>query len=141
MAGLAPALLSGLRMIDAVFSSTNYQVARQMMDATVLRHQAIAANIANAETPGYKRVDVAANFAAQLRSALERGGTQELRTVQPQLVEDLASKAFRPDGNNVEIEKELMLLGRSSTEFNFLSQVVSTDLRNLRMAITGRSSG
>ena len=127
-------------MIDAIFSSQNYQVARQMMDATVLRHQALAANIANAETPGYKRVDVAANFSSQLQSAIERGGTEELRTVQPQIVEDVTAKAVRPDGNNVEIEKELLSLGKNSTEFNFLSQVVSTDIRNLRMAITGKSS-
>ena len=126
-------------MIDAIFSSPNYQVARQMMDATVLRHQAIAANIANAETPGYKRVDVAANFAAQLASALKRGGLEEVRTLQPHIVEDLAAKAVRPDGNNVEIEKELMLLGRNSSEYNFLNQVVSGNLRSLRVAITGRN--
>ncbi len=128
-------------MIDAIFNSQNYQVARQMMDATVLRHQALAANIANAETPGYKRVDVAPNFATQLRTALERGGTAELRNVRPQLIDDITAKAVRPDGNNVEIEKELLALGRNSTEFNFLAQVVSSDIRSLRMAITGRSTG
>lgn len=128
-------------MIDAIFNSPNYQVARQMMDATVLRHQALAANIANAETPGYKRVDVAPNFAMQLRAALERGGAAELRNVQAQIAEDLTSRSARPDGNNVEIEKELLALGRNSTEFNFLAQVVSHDIRSLRVAITGRNSG
>lgn len=128
------------RMIDAIFSSQNYQVARQMMDATVLRHQALAANIANAETPGYKRVDVAPNFAAELQSAIERG-PEALRQVAPQLAEDLTAKSMRPDGNNVQLENELTQLGRNSSEFNFLAQVVSTDIRGLRMAITGRSSG
>jgi flagellar basal-body rod protein FlgB len=127
-------------MIDAIFSGQNYQLARQMMDATVLRHQALAANIANAETPGYKRVDVSPAFATQLQAALERGGTAESSKVQAQLVEDAMAKAVRPDGNNVEIEKELLALGKNSTEFNFLSQVVSTDIRNLRMAITGKSA-
>jgi flagellar basal-body rod protein FlgB len=127
-------------MIDAIFNSPNYQVARQMMDATVLRHQALAANIANAETPGYKRVDVAPNFAMQLRAALERGGAAELRNVQAQIAEDLTSRSVRPDGNNVEIEKELLALGRNSTEFNFLAQIVSNDIRGLRVAITGRTN-
>ncbi len=126
-------------MIDALFSNPNYQIARQMLDSTVLRHQAIAANVANAETPGYKRIDVAANFAAQLQSALQRGGVAELKTVEPHLVEDLAAKAVRPDGNNVEIEKELMLLSRNSSDFNFLTQIVSSDIRSLRTAITGRN--
>lgn len=127
-------------MIDALFNSPNYQVARQMMDATVLRQQALASNIANAETPGYKRVDIAPNFAAQLQSALERGGASEAGKVQPQILEDLTAKAVRPDGNNVEIENELTLLGRNGTEFGFLSQIVSADIRSLRVAITGRTS-
>jgi flagellar basal-body rod protein FlgB len=126
-------------MIDALFKSQNYQVARQLMDATVLRHQALAANIANAETPGYKRVDLAPTFTAQLKSAIERGAG-EVQKLQPQLVDDTTAKSVRPDGNNVEIEKELTLLGRNSTEYNFLTQVVSTDIRNLRTAITGRNS-
>ncbi|MFT3829340.1 MAG: flagellar basal body rod protein FlgB [Opitutaceae bacterium] len=128
-------------MIEALFNGQSYQAAREMMDATVLRQQAIAANIANVETPGYKRVDVAPDFAAQLNSALQRGDTRELGAVQARLVEDTSAKAVRPDGNTVEIEKELMLLGRNNTEFNFLAQVVSTDIRNLRMAITGKSTG
>ena len=126
-------------MIDALFTSQNYQVARPLMDATVLRHQALAANIANAETPGYKRVDLAPTFSSQLQAAIQRGAG-ELQKLQPQLVDDTTSKAVRPDGNNVEIEKELMLLGRNSTEYNFLTQVVSTDIRNLRTAITGRNT-
>ncbi len=128
-------------MIDALFNSPNYQIARQMMDAKVLRHQAIAANIANAETPGYKRVDVAPTFALQLRSALARGGAAEVRSLEPKLVEDIAAKAVRPDGNNVEVEKELLELGRNNTEFNFLTQIVSSNIRSLRLAITGRNAG
>lgn len=127
-------------MLDAIFSSQNYQVARQMMDAAVLRHQALAANIANAETPGYKRIDVAPNFASELKAAIERG-PGALQNVVPKLAEDLAAKSMRPDGNNVQIENELTLLGKNSSEFNFLAQVVSGNLRSLRMAITGKSSG
>jgi flagellar basal-body rod protein FlgB len=122
------------------FSRPEHQLARQMMDATVLRHQALAANIANAETPGYKRVDVSPSFATQLKAALERGGTAESSKVQALLAEDTTAKAVRPDGNNVEIEKELLALGKNSTEFNFLSQVVSGNIRSLRMAITGKSA-
>jgi flagellar basal-body rod protein FlgB len=126
-------------MIDAIFSSQRYQIARQMMDATVLRQQAISANIANAETPGYKRVDLVPNFAAQLQAAMDRG-PDELGKVVPQLVEDTTAKATRPDGNNIELEKELTLLGRNSSDFNFLAQLVNHDLRSLKVAISGKSS-
>lgn len=127
-------------MIEALFKSQNYQVARQMMDATVLRQQALAANIANAETPGYKRVDLAPSFSAQLQAAIQRG-PGELQKLQAQLVEDITTKSMRPDGNNVEVEKELVLLGQNGNEHNFLTQVVSSNLRSLRTAITGRAAG
>ena len=49
-------------------------------------------------------------------------------------------KAVRPDNNNIEMEKELLALGKNSTEFNFLTQVISNDIRSLRMAIVGKNS-
>jgi flagellar basal-body rod protein FlgB len=45
-------------MISALFSQPNYVGAKKMLDATVLRHEAIASNLANIETPNYKRMDV-----------------------------------------------------------------------------------
>ena len=126
-------------MIDALFKSQNYQVARQMMDATVLRQQALAANIANAETPGYKRVDLAPTFSAQLQAAIERG-PGELQKLQAQLAEDSTAKSVRPDGNNVEIERELLAMNRNAVEFDYLSEVVSDNLKRLKLAISGRVS-
>ena len=61
------------RMVDPIFQSANYQVARKLLDATALRQEAIAANIANAETPGYRRVDVGRDFASQLKAATRSG--------------------------------------------------------------------
>ena len=51
-------------MIDPIFQSGNYQIATRLLDASALRQQAIAANIANAETPGYRRLDIAPDFVA-----------------------------------------------------------------------------
>jgi flagellar basal-body rod protein FlgB len=45
-------------MIEALFNQPNYLAAKKTLDAVVLRQQAIANNIANLETPGYKRVDL-----------------------------------------------------------------------------------
>ena len=44
-------------MIDALFSQPNYLVAQKALDGIALRHEAIARNIANLDTPGYKRMD------------------------------------------------------------------------------------
>lgn len=125
-------------MIEAVFRSDNYQIAKAMLDANVLRHEAIAANIANAETPGYKRVDLAPDFSAKLQHALKHG-TLGRTAVRPSLVEDSSASAVRPDGNNVEIEKELVAMSRNATEHQFLTQIITGNLRSLRLAITGRN--
>lgn len=125
-------------MVDPIFQSDNYQVARKLLDAAALRHEAIAANIANAETPGYRRLDVGPDFAAQLKASVrsgEMGRTSELR---PKLVEDAHARTVRPDGNTVEIERELLAMNRNSVEYEFLTEVVSRNIKQLKLAITGR---
>ena len=56
-------------MIDALFNQPEYLAAKKTLDADTLRQQAIASNIANLETPGYKRLDVAASFNTELQRA------------------------------------------------------------------------
>ena len=128
-------------MIDPSFHSDNYQLARNLLDASVLRQEAIASNIANAETPGYRRVDVAGDFAAQLRTRLE-AGTLADRTpgFGPRLVEDPNARTVRPDGNSVDVETELLAMNRNAVEHEFLTEIVSSSLKQLRLAITGRPS-
>jgi flagellar basal-body rod protein FlgB len=129
-------------MIDPIFQTDNYQVARKLLDAAVLQQEAIASNIANAETPGYRRLDVAPSFEAQLKAKVASGelkqGTDQLA---PQLVEDLTARSMRPDGNTVEIERELLAMNQNAVRHEFLSDVISGNLRQLKIAITGRNSG
>lgn len=129
-------------MIDPIFQTDNYQLARKLLDAAVLRHEAIATNVANAETPGFRRLDISPDFATQLRSRMaagDFGATAE--TIRPQLVEDQTARSIRPDGNTVEIERELMMLNRNAVEHEFLSEIVSNNIKSLKMAITGRHAG
>ncbi len=127
-------------MIDPVFQSGNYEMARKLLDATALRHEAIATNIANAETPGFHRLDVAPDFAQQLRARMEAGDLSSTSSsLNPRLAEDLNARSMRPDGNTVEIEHELLAMNRNAVEFDYLSDVVSGNLKQLRLAITGRA--
>jgi flagellar basal-body rod protein FlgB len=129
-------------MIDPIFQADNYQLARKLLDAAALRHDAIATNVANAETPGFRRLDVAPNFAAQLKSHLAAGDLSKTApSIRPQLTEDTTARAVRPDGNTVEIERELLAMNRNAVEFDYLSEVVSGNLKQLKMAITGRTLG
>lgn len=143
--GLCAARISWHRLcltagvIDPVFQSTNYILARQLLDATALRHEAIATNVANAETPGFRRLDVSADFAQHLRSQVAAGQlSRQVGAATPHLVEDTTARSMRPDGNTVEIERELLAMNRNSVEYAFLTEVVSSNLKQLRMAISGR---
>jgi flagellar basal-body rod protein FlgB len=127
-------------MIDPIFQSDNYQLARKLLDGAVLRQEAIASNIANAETPGYRRLDVSGDFASELRARLgQPGAVGSFADIQPKLVEDLNARSVRPDGNSVEIERELLEMNRNTVEYDFLADVVSRNIKQLRMAITGRT--
>jgi flagellar basal-body rod protein FlgB len=128
-------------MIQPVANSLNYQLARKLLDASVLRQEAIATNIANAETPGFRRLDVASDFASTLRARFSGGNRpnfSEIDSLTPKLVEDPSVRAVRPDGNSVEIESELLAMNRNHVDHEFLTDLVSRDIKQLKMAITGR---
>lgn len=128
-------------MIEPVSNSLNYQLASKLLDASVMRHEAIATNIANAETPGFRRIDVAADFSKTLRAQFAGGAKpspQAIASLTPHLAEDAEVRAVRPDGNSVEMEQELMAMGRNRVEHEFLTDLVSRHIKQLKMAITGR---
>lgn len=125
-------------MVDPIFQSSNYQLTRTLLDASVLRQNAIAANIANAETPGYRRTDLSPDFAAQLKTRLAEGG-KDFTGVSPKLAEDTHARTVRPDGNSVEIEREMLEMNRNTVDYEYLTDLVSRNIKQLRLAITGRA--
>ncbi len=127
-------------MVDPIFQSQNYQLARKLLDASVLRQEAIASNIANSETPGYRRLDVATDFASQLRSLVASGDMKSVQELQPHLAEDANARSMRPDGNTVELDRELLEMNRNTVDHSFLTDLVSNNIKQLRMAITGNVS-
>lgn len=132
-------------MIDPVFQTDSYQLARKLLDASALRHEAIASNIANTETPGYRRLDVAPDFATTLRARVAAGepaggAPSALASLTPRLAEDPHARTVRPDGNSVELESELLAMSRNAVEYDFLSDVVSRHIKQLKLAITGRAT-
>jgi flagellar basal-body rod protein FlgB len=127
-------------MIDALFNQPSYVATKKMMDATVLRHEAIASNLANIETPNYKRVDVAPNFATELQNAMASNDPNRISSLTPTLSEDSNAIASSKDGNTVQLESEMMNLNRNTMDHALETELVSQTFFKLRMAITGRSS-
>jgi flagellar basal-body rod protein FlgB len=141
--GLERRVLKGLRMIDPISQSDNtYAVAKKLMDVSALRQEAIASNIANAETPGYRRVDVSPDFANQLKAQISAGmPASALNSLTPALSEDSTARTVRPDGNSVDLEHELLAMNKNSVEYGYLTEVVSSNIKQLRMAISGNVTG
>ena len=126
-------------MIDGLFNQTNYVAAKRLLDVTALRQEASASNIANVETPNYKRLDVAPAFANELKQALESKDPTRLASLQPQLATDSSAIVRRKDGNTVDLESELMQMNQNFLEHQLEAQLISGSMLKLRLAITGRA--
>jgi flagellar basal-body rod protein FlgB len=125
-------------MIDALFTDSYYVAAKKMLDVTLLRQQAIASNLANVETPNYKRLEVSSSFEAQLRQAVAGQNPAEIASLQPELAVDTASISGRSDGNTVQLETEMLKLNQNTVESALETQLVSSSLARMRLAITGK---
>ena len=106
----------------------NFDLVRKALDIASLRHKTIANNLANANTPGYKRLVV--EFEKELASAVEGRRPAEARIVE-------ASDPAGIDGNNVRFESELADLQKNAMVFNTFAQIASRRMNALRSAITG----
>jgi flagellar basal-body rod protein FlgB len=127
-------------MIEALFNQPGYVGAKRMLDALAVRHEALAANIANAETPHYKRIDLAPSFRTELQSALASHDMARLSALQPRLAVDTTVLPLNRDGNTVNLEQELVQVGQNTLQHAVETQMVSAALAKLRLAITGKAS-
>jgi flagellar basal-body rod protein FlgB len=125
-------------MIDALFNQPTYVAAKKMLDATVLRQEAIASNLSNLETPNYKRLDVAPSFEAQLSQAVKSGDAAQISCLQPRLAVDPSAVSGRGDGNTVTLESEMLKLNQNTFEDALETQLISASLAKMRLAITGK---
>lgn len=103
------------------------------LDLTALRQRLVAENVANVDTPGYHTRDI--DFAAELRRRISdtevEGASVFVRT--PQNLEE------RPDGNNVNIDRESLLMAHNQLQFQTTVAVLRSEFNRLQLAITGGS--
>jgi len=127
-----------MEMVASLFNSDNYTAVKKMMDVTALRHTAIASNLANVSTPGYKRVDMSRSFEDELRASIKSRNADEIATAEPRTEADTLTPSTRADGNNVQIDSELLGLTKNTMNFSVLTDFASGSLKQLRHAIVGR---
>src|SRR6185503_16734857 len=127
-------------MIEGLFNTPSYLAAKKTLDAVAVRQEAIANNIANLETPGYKRVDLSSTFRTELDRAVASGDAKQIDSLKPSLAVDTNAVSSSQDGNTVSLENEMMQLNQNSLTHTLETQMVSSMLMRLKMAITGKSS-
>jgi flagellar basal-body rod protein FlgB len=118
-----------------LFDTTQLALERAISGAST-RQEALAANIANADTPGYRRVDVdfhgalaAAMGSTDRRSALARTGYTP--TV------DMWGGAPRADGSTVDMDSEQAKLAANALDQQAAVQVAASRIQILKYAIGG----
>lgn len=150
--------------MDLITSLTS-QVLNKAMDGLSKRHKAIASNLANVDTPNYKRRDV--SFEGALSQAIhEVKGQGSLSSRQASNDEQLPMRVtraehipigntaaslddvdaeiqenedlqYRVDGNSVDVETEMVQLAKNTERFNALARMESGYFKGLRSVITG----
>ena len=106
----------------------------RLMDVAQVRHQVIAQNLVNVNTPGYHQREVA--FEDAFARALGKQGEHEALRIAPKVVEG-HDNPERQDGNTVDLDKELGSLNKNSMTFNMAVQMLTSRLNMMRSAITG----
>lgn len=111
-------------------------------DAAWLRNDAIANNIANVDTPGYKREDI--TFEKEFEKALKYSKhesmdakVKHLRTdqLEARTFKDYSGYSYRLDGNNVDIETENTMLAKNQLKYEGLLNSVAQEFDNLKTAM------
>lgn len=128
-------------------SGRTWQILTKALEAASLRQRVIAHNVANLNTPGFKKSQV--RFEEELRAALDKTALPlyrthpqhidphpRLDTVAPLVVRDQETSA-RPDGNNVDLNEQMVQLAMNSLYYQVAAQAAAGYLGRLRYVISG----
>lgn len=113
-------------------------------DGAWARNEAISNNLANVNTPGYKRQDV--DFQTQLKHALKESkypsldskvadANEHLRRLDPRAYTDIPNWSYRMDKNNVDVDNENVELASNQLVYNGITNSIDNEFRNLKAVI------
>ncbi|MGR3219778.1 MAG: flagellar basal body rod protein FlgB [Candidatus Anammoxibacter sp.] len=120
-----------------ISSEKSTELLNKMIDYTALKQKVIANNIANINTPGYKRLDV--SFSQNLKSAIENG--ESVKEMQLKVVVDKSKNiaiGTRNDGNTVDIDKEVSQLMQNSLSYNVYLELMAFKFKMATRAMRSR---
>ncbi len=127
-------------------------VLSQAMNLRTQRHQVLASNIANADTPNYKARDF--NFDAAMKNAMagrqQAGGIGLDRTAAGHIaggnLAGLANLQYRKetqsavDGNTVDMDVERSQIAENAMQYQILTQLISEKFKGIRSALSSTNA-
>ena len=120
-------------------------VLQKGLNASGMRHQVLSNNVANIDTPNFKRSDV--DFQVVLGAALgEESGKLPMKLTSPKHLHGFEdgsgsgivtdhSTSLRNDGNNVDVDREMANVAENGLYYNSLTRTISSQLGLLRMVV------
>jgi flagellar basal-body rod protein FlgB len=110
-------------------SAPNLDALQGYLKVVTDRQQMIVSNMANSDTPGYHTKDI--DFQSAMRHVMSGDTSMQL---EPASME-LNGLPERPDGNNVNIDRESLLLSQTQLQFQLGIQLVKNQFSHLLIAI------
>jgi flagellar basal-body rod protein FlgB len=120
---------------DMTVKPCQFDLLQQLLRVSEVRHRVISQNVANVNTPGYRRLDV--SFDDTLKRVLAGDSDAGSAPTAPE-VREAEGFVVRADGNNVDIDREMGELNRNALLFQTYAQVLASRLGTMRSAISGR---
>lgn len=118
----------------SLFNDPTITALTRFLDVNVFRSELVMSNMANLDTPGYRTQDV--NFRQEMERA---SGNLEYASFTP-VARSVQGLMERPDGNNVSLERESLLLADTQLRFNAGVQLLRDKFKMLLSAIHEGSS-
>lgn len=120
-------------------------VLKTAADASWLREEVLTNNIANVDTPNYKRQDV--EFTTYLKSAIEQAGTPastltqkvneaNLSGITTRTYTENTPLSYRLDGNNVDLSTENVELAAEQINYNALIDSMNNEFSRIKSVLS-----
>ncbi|MBM9500829.1 MULTISPECIES: flagellar basal body rod protein FlgB [Leptospira] len=140
-----------------MFEKTHFMKTQDLlergMNSSVLKRKVISDNIANADVPHFKRSEVI--FESMIKRAIESEKIEAVKEVPTQISDDRHISFFKPldyrevqpkanidylttmraDGNNVDVEKEVVEASNSQMQYMMMSERINQNYRDLKQVM------
>ncbi|WP_024831383.1 flagellar basal body rod protein FlgB [Ruminiclostridium josui] len=133
-------------MIEKLYAKNN--LLEKSINASWARNEVISQNLANVDTPNYKRKDV--TFEEYLNESLDSKRLEGITTderhipiksknidkIKPEITQDNSDTSMRIDGNNVDIDSEMAYLAKNTIQYNSLIQMINNNFSKIKNVIS-----